>query len=77
MDHGFHHVSSLKASSSAALLFRIPEQELARKQIVLGGYRLGDFLRLVAQQGVEAPPRQGLRAAYVLTMIRCASLSAR
>ena len=75
MDHGFHHVSSFKASSSADL-FRIP-QELARKQIVLGGYRLGDFLRLVAQQGVEAPPRQGLRAAHVLTMIRCAALSAR
>lgn len=33
-------------------------QELARKQIVLGGYRLGDFLRLVAQQGGEAQARQ-------------------
>ncbi len=33
-------------------------QELARKQIVLGGYRLGDFLRLVAQQGGEAQPRR-------------------
>lgn len=33
-------------------------KELARKQIVLGGYRLGDFLRLVAQQGGEAQPRK-------------------
>lgn len=33
-------------------------QELARKQIVLGGYRLGDFLRLVAQQGGEAQARR-------------------
>eukprot|EP00438_Fugacium_kawagutii_P013080 Skav213381 [mRNA] locus=scaffold797:235353:240535:- [translate_table: standard] len=32
-------------------------KELARQQIVLGGYRLGDYLRLVATQGAKAPPR--------------------
>lgn len=42
-------------------------KELARKQIALGGYRLGDFLRLVAQQGVEAPPRKQSQSGWDIT----------
>lgn len=43
-------------------------QELARRQIVLGGYRLGDFLRLVASKALKTtssprlPSIRGLRA---------------